>query len=91
MSSSFQNNPEKPQNSDGKTGILRKTSFFIKSIFVHSCILKINHCKCLKFLPNFYIGVVYNILWFNFKNILAFFEIFIDNRNFRFFFYCLLL
>ncbi|KAF0764513.1 Uncharacterized protein FWK35_00024283, partial [Aphis craccivora] len=71
----FQKNREKQKKSEGKTGILRKTSFRPNRFFLYGCNSKTNHCKYLKFLPNVYVIVIY--IQLNFQNILTFFELFI--------------
>ncbi|KAF0773428.1 Uncharacterized protein FWK35_00006070 [Aphis craccivora] len=41
--------------------------------FLYSCNSKTNHCKYLKFSPNFYVSVIYTQL--NFQKILTFFDV----------------
>ncbi|KAF0773763.1 Uncharacterized protein FWK35_00000053 [Aphis craccivora] len=52
---SFQNNREKRKKNDGKTGIFTQNQFSTKSIFLYGYDSKTNHCKYLKFSPNFYV------------------------------------
>ncbi|KAE9545261.1 hypothetical protein AGLY_000804 [Aphis glycines] len=60
----------------------RKREFQTKSMFLYSYNSKTNYCKCLKLLSNVYMSVIYTR--FNFQNIMASFELLIDNTNFRF-------
>ncbi|KAF0718936.1 Uncharacterized protein FWK35_00031849 [Aphis craccivora] len=71
FSNSFQKNQEKQKKNDGKTGILRKTSFRPNRFFFYGCNSKTNHCKYLKFSPNIYVSL-------NFHKILTFFDV--DNK-----------
>ncbi|KAF0763080.1 Uncharacterized protein FWK35_00007182 [Aphis craccivora] len=55
LPNSFQKRREKPKKKiKEKTGILTKYQLSTKSIFLYGCNSKTNHCKYLKFSPNFY-------------------------------------
>ncbi|KAF0758575.1 hypothetical protein FWK35_00023617 [Aphis craccivora] len=49
-----------------------QNQFSTKSIYLYGCNSKTDHCKYLKFSPNFYVIVIYIRL--NFQKILTFFE-----------------
>ncbi|KAF0763406.1 Uncharacterized protein FWK35_00014258, partial [Aphis craccivora] len=50
---SFQKHREKPKK---KPAIFTQNQFSTKSIFFYGCNSKTNHCKYLKFSPNFYVS-----------------------------------
>ncbi|KAF0759860.1 Uncharacterized protein FWK35_00008837, partial [Aphis craccivora] len=53
FSNSFQKNREKQKKNDGKTGIFTQNTFSTKSNFFYGCNSKTNHCKYMKFSPNY--------------------------------------
>ncbi|KAF0749012.1 hypothetical protein FWK35_00025218, partial [Aphis craccivora] len=56
-----------------KREFLRKTSFRPNRFFFYGCNSKTNHCKYLKFSPNFYVSVIY--IQLNFQKNLTFFDV----------------
>ncbi|KAF0754104.1 hypothetical protein FWK35_00016928 [Aphis craccivora] len=51
---------------NGKTGIFTHNQFLKKSIFLFCCNTKTNRCKYLKILPNVYIRLFKDNLYFRF-------------------------
>ena len=66
-----------------KNGNFYAKPVFDQIDFLYGCNSKTSHYKYLKFSPNFYVSVIY--IQLNFQKFLTFFELFIDHRNFRFF------
>ncbi|KAF0715503.1 Uncharacterized protein FWK35_00037995 [Aphis craccivora] len=62
---------------DGRTGIFTQNQFSTKSIFLYGCNSKTNHCKYFKYLPNWYVSVIY--IQLNIQTFFTFFELFIDH------------
>ena len=65
-----------------KTGNFTQIHVFTKYIFLKCSNSKTKNRNNLKFSPNLYIGVFYT--WLSFQSILTYFDLFIDNLNFRF-------